>query len=175
MNDPKYIGGVFLAALMCLGFPSATFAQSASDQLDNATNGEQTTGQIFDGGRTPTDAVPDRGADVAPVPNPQPVDNSGSEDAGSGATQDSRSDATPSTDSDTAPDRSADVPSAPDPQPDENSGSQDSSSNATPSADADTAPDRGADAASEPDQQPTENSAPQDSDSSATPRADAAQ
>jgi hypothetical protein len=126
MNDPKYIGGVFLAALMYLGFPSATFAQSASDQLDNATNGDQTTGQTFDGGRTPTDAVPDRGADVPPVPEPQAVDDSGSEDSGANAT--------PSTDA--APDRGADAPSEPDQQPTDNSAAQDSDSSATPSANA---------------------------------------
>lgn len=51
-------------------------ANSAFGQLQNATSGQQTTGQTFDGGRTPTDALPQSQQLPPPPPPGHPVDTS---------------------------------------------------------------------------------------------------
>src|SRR3954452_22940408 len=50
-----------------VGVPSnSTLAQNAMQNLKDATSG-QTTGQTFDGGKTPTDAQPGSNVNVPPV------------------------------------------------------------------------------------------------------------
>ena len=49
-------------------------ASNAGQQLDNATNGSQTTGQTFDGGYTPTDATPTKDTSAPPEPPSSPAD-----------------------------------------------------------------------------------------------------